>query len=383
MLAAAGAGVQSGVFACRHVAVISMCDLASGFNHAELGVTAAAYAGCKLSSLVPAKRGLVLETVARGFLQKLEPNSTLVGPVLGDKCDGRRRGAKQAEYDWLRDGRRVQCKSAQLHWLESQSKWHARFRGIKPASFDELLLILYSPGQLHFFRQDTQGSSSPASGRSGARGRDMAFSVPRGWDDPKTAKKHLVSMLKQSRACTFLGKLEASDELITSALHTHTDGLKFDLERDSFYDHPLAFYTPTYRALAIQQIVQEVDSLLHHGVACSKSTRYDWRRGELRVECKHSRIAWSRNRWTCKFWWVKRANFDLLYLAIDTPAGLRIFQFGGTKFLQSTGKSEASLGKAIQVSGPAAVKCWSESVGVMTDKLLVMAGSKHVANVVW
>ena len=99
----------------RCVAVIRLCDLKTRFQDAELGVTAAAYAGCRLAALTPAMRGNMLETVARGFSQQLEPNSTILNPSPGERCDGRRRGISQAEYDWLHDGRRVQCKSAQLY----------------------------------------------------------------------------------------------------------------------------------------------------------------------------------------------------------------------------------------------------------------------------
>lgn len=69
---------------------------------------------------------------------------------------------------------------------------------------------------------------------------------------------------------------------------------------------------------------------------------------------------------------------------MDTPTRQQILQFGGTKFLQSSGAFEnvagKQYGKHVVIQGPAGVKCWSEPVDAMTKKL-VAAGSTHVATV--
>ena len=370
------------LLALRRIAIIRMCDLKSRFHEAELGTTAAAYAGCKLAALTPSKRGLVLETVAKAFLKKLEPNSIIIDPVPSEtKCNGTRRGVKQAEYDWLHDGRRIQCKSSQVYWDASRRRWQACFRRIRPGWFDELLLVLYVPGQLHFFCHDFQAGLSPA--ESSARMHALSVCGPRGCEDLNNAQPHLTSRLHESLSCKFVGMLGTRDELLEQSLRSDTRSLKFDLEFEAFHQHPLGSHiSPSSRGRAIQNLVQEVDSLLHRGAACVKGTTYDWCRSGVRVECKHSRMAWKKNTWVCAFGGVKSHNFDLLYLAIDTPTALRILQFGGSKFVQSQGLRGEVEGIAIQVGGIAGLRSWSDSADAITNKL-VAAGSTHVATVMW
>ena len=347
-----------------------------------MGATAAAYAGCKLAALTPSMRGFMLETVARGFLQQLEPNSIILNPIPGERCDGFRRGLKQAEYDWLHDGRRVQCKSSQLCWNVRQRRWQARFRDIKPGLCDELVLVLYVPGRLHFLRQEFQSGSFSV-------GPSKTLSAPAGLEDISDATSHVKLKILEGLTCRFLGMLDICDQLVGQALDVHTQRLKVTIEMEAFRSHPLGegwHNSLSTRGIMIQRMVQEVDSLLHPGATQVEGTTYhspfDWCRSGLRVECKHGRIAWGQNRWLCNFAWVKQTSFDLLYLAIDTPSGLQILQFGGTKFLSSTGTREEAAGKQIRISGPFGVRCWLESVNAMTKKL-VAAGSTHVATVEW
>ena len=382
----AKASVRHNLQAWRHVAVIRMCNLKSGFQHAKLGETAAAYAGCKLATLTPAMRGCVLEAAARGFLMKLEPNSIMLDPVPGEKCDGTRRAVNQAEYDWLHDGRRVQCKSAQLSWRATSNSWLACFRHIKPELLDELLLVLYVPGQLLFFRHDCKTGLSSNGRTTAATGSFMYVYAPKQMQSISSAQACIISKLRSSPSCTFLGGLDTCSELVCQLLQTSASSEKMRLEQEAFHCHPLQLeHPPSVRGILVQNIVQEVDSILHPYTSVKgerKDSPYDWCRDDLRVECKHSRMAWNRRRWVCRFSRVKQAHFDILYLALDSPAGLLVVEFRGAKFLTGTGISQEVNGKNIEISAPIGKVQWSEAVATMMQKLVV-AGSVHVATVVW
>ncbi|CAJ1423759.1 unnamed protein product [Effrenium voratum] len=289
----------------RRVAVIHLCDLKAGFHDVELSATAAAYAGCSLATLTPSMRGYVLEAIARGFLRKLEPRSSILNPIPGDKCNGDKRAEKQAEYDWLQDGMRVQCKSAQLYWDSSNRRWQVRFRHIKPSLFDELVPVLYIPGRLYFLRQDSQSGLSFA-GRAIARGHAKTITAPTGLKDISDAASHIKLKIQELLNCRLLGMEDICDQLVGQAFDLH-QRLKVTIELEAFRKHPLVqgrYNSPSTRGIAIQNMVQEVDSLLYPGATHVESTTYnspfDWRRSGLRVECKHSRIAWTRNSWRSK-----------------------------------------------------------------------------------
>ena len=53
---------------------------------------------------------MMCRTWARQALFERNPQAKMLDPVIGICCDGRRRTAHQAEYDFLLEGRRVSQK---------------------------------------------------------------------------------------------------------------------------------------------------------------------------------------------------------------------------------------------------------------------------------
>ena len=96
---------------------------------------------------------------------------------------------------------------------------------------------------------------------------------------------------------------DIGNQLVCQAF-AHNRRLKVEIELQAFRDHPLGvdgYNSPSTRGIAIENMVREVDSLLHPGATHVENMTYnspcDWHRSELRIECKHSRTAWARNSW--------------------------------------------------------------------------------------
>ena len=76
----------------------------------------------------------------------------MLDPVIGICCNGRRRTAYQAEYDFLLEGRRVRVKSSRMAWNSKAALWTVECQRVRLAfgeraepAFDDLYLVILSP----------------------------------------------------------------------------------------------------------------------------------------------------------------------------------------------------------------------------------------------
>ena len=368
----------------RHVATFCLDDLVN-LQDVLVNPTAAAFSGCNLSLITPQHRGFILEGVGRKVYQQRYPNSNITDPVPGKRCDGMRRGQKQAEFDWMCDSTRVQCKSGQLHRDQTINAWRCNFYNIKPAMLDELFLVLYTPMKLHFVCHDGHTGLVSTGSATASRGYQLTYVAPASITCPSLATSWILQRMQQ-RSCSIIRSLSTASQDVVQKVNSVVDTLKYQLERSAYEHHPLEGITPTRRGLIVQDIVQQVDQWHHNIFTCTepRSSPFDWLREDLRVECKHTRMAWytHKNIWFCRFSGVKMDCFDMLYLALDTPAGIHIFKFRGPKYLSSTGVAERCEGKNIQIYGPRNETSWSVALDDIMNKLM-QSGSEHIATVRW
>jgi hypothetical protein len=89
-----------------------------------------------------------------------------------------------------------------------------------------------------------------------------------------------------------------------------------------------------------------------------------------------------KNCWNCGFLGVKTDHFDVLYLALDSPAGIHVLKFHGSKYLNGTGVCEEFIGRTIRIYGPRNETSWSVALDDIMNKL-IQSGSEHIATVKW
>ena len=198
------------------------------------------------------------------------------------------------------------------------------------------------------------------------------------------ATSRILERMEQ-QSCSILDSLRTSSQIVVDKLNSALCTPKLQLERSAFTHHPFGDINPSRRGLIIQDIVQQIDESHHHIAtsSVSRDSRFDWHRQDLRFECKHTRMAWSsKDSWFCRFSAVKWHCFDVLYLALDTPAGIHVFKFRGSKYLTRTGVAETCEGKNIQIYGPRNETSWSVALDGIMNKL-IQSGSEHIATVKW
>ncbi|CAE8590766.1 unnamed protein product [Polarella glacialis] len=122
-------------------------------------------------------------------------------------------GIKDADshaFDWLRGGARIKCKSAQLCWSESEQCWRVDFNQIKlqalgireMATFDELLLALYTPRGLFIYKHDLEFAVSTQGVRTATGGHQVIIRGPRGKQNWQVALEAILNKLDaESNGC--------------------------------------------------------------------------------------------------------------------------------------------------------------------------------------
>lgn len=367
----------------RNVATFCLSDLVN-LKDVHSSTTAGAFSGCNLSVIKPQIRGHILEDVGRTIYQRHHPNSQITDPVPGYKCNGTRRSLNQAEFDWMCDETRVQCKSSQICLDQATNTWHCRFTNIKPNLLDQLFLVLYTPNKLFFVCHDGGSGLTSNGGRTTSSGYRLYYCAAAGITCHQLATSCILERMEQ-QSCRILDSICTSSQVVVDKLNSVLCTPKQQLERSAFMHHPFGDINPSRRGLIIQDIVQQIDES-HHHIATSSvpgGSRFDWRRQDLRFECKHSRMAWSSmDSWYCRFSGVKPDCFDVLYLALDTPAGIHVLKVHGSKFLNSDGLAEKCTGKDMKVNGPKNEKRWSVALDDIMNKL-IRSGSQHIATVKW
>ena len=310
----------------------------------DVGSTVRTYNYHPLAQLEEARRGAVLENWARRMLQD---QHFVEDAVPGTCVDGTKRSLHRAEYDFLCDGRRVEIKSARLLNTNQRKRWHVCFQFSTPGpstsissplAFDDLYLVIFSPKWLHLVKHDMQTGVS-------SRGDYLRVSGKHGsWEESLDL---VLDKLCTAGACELIGKTDISDVWIADET-----AKREGYARQFYRDKPFSFMGAALRGVRIEQLVREIDQLLHPGIAFSYIDKsVDWIRGQTRVEMKSSQLQYNSTRqyWLCHFSGIKQHCFHELLLAIYSPRGLDIFRHDGSFGLATMGVRTEIKGKCLRI----------------------------------
>eukprot|EP00927_Polykrikos_kofoidii_P008112 TRINITY_DN13360_c0_g1_i10.p1 TRINITY_DN13360_c0_g1~~TRINITY_DN13360_c0_g1_i10.p1 ORF type:complete len:441 (+),score=37.66 TRINITY_DN13360_c0_g1_i10:85-1407(+) len=375
--------------------------------------TNSCFAGLPLASICGSVRGNILADVARMVVTEMDSGAKTSDAISGTCCDGRLRGKNASEYDWLWDSRRVECKSSQLQWNTSRQHWFFHFGGVKlpfegsrsSAAFDELIMILYTPEQLFFYKHDLLHRVSSQGLRTSPVGHCIMLNGPRRETNWRIALEVILADLDaDTNGCMFMSSLSLEDDMVTSALATRG----VDAETSLAYNNvPLSQLSPKARGDRIEELVRAVDATIHldahieepvvdFGVdgrrRCKSSAGYDWRRNGRRIECKSGQLRWCRVHrvWKVYFSGIKMAlegvrpspAFDELQLALYSPSGVHILEHNLRFHVSTAGNTTSFAGHCVVVSAETGDTDYSRCLDVIRQKFLV-GGCKEIAFVTW
>ena len=119
------------------------------------------YASAPMYDMNPGRRGLVIESVTKRFLELTLPNCIVLDGKQSNRfsshqalSDCRLQPLQGATQEMLR-GRisDVETKSSQLQWLarKTEKRFQVCFQNIKFHLHDELRLVIYAPDGLHLY----------------------------------------------------------------------------------------------------------------------------------------------------------------------------------------------------------------------------------------
>lgn len=146
-----------------------------------------AYRNVPLAELSPVVRAIRMQELARAVDSERHGSSCIKDALVGARVDGGKRGQYQAEYDWIRGSLRIECKSARLLWNDANTCWRLTFVAIKleydgvraSASFDELILVVYTPRGIYMYQQDQVLGVSSHGKLTSSCGFQISLSGPR------------------------------------------------------------------------------------------------------------------------------------------------------------------------------------------------------------
>lgn len=304
-------------------------------------------------------------------------------------------------FDWQRSGSgvRVACRGAQLVWNIGSDRWEAIFSGVRvpsegaSATFDELLLAIYSPLGVHVFRHDLQTGVR-------VKGRDaIQLVAPRGETRWREALLAIQSKLSKA-GCRRLLELPYDDPRVAAAVAATPR----PLTSAAFAYRPLAECTSAQRAKLLTSLCRRIDGQwLHPGTQLEDppsavvaggrrqpKPAFEWQRGEIRdpdetspaapvrVACKSAQLLWDL---TSKYWKVQFTNvklplgddrdsaFDELLLAVYTPEGVHIFRHDLRAGVSTNGKANAAGGYKIRFYGLRQQMDWRISLEAILSKM--------------
>lgn len=348
-----------------------------------------------LIKLGQAERGRVFAKLARVIDAGRYPTSTITDPVSTPCTNGFQRGLYRSEYDWCRDGLRIECKSSQLQWDASRRSWKFHFYAIKfarrggreVASFDELLLVFFTPRKLYFYAHDGSLGVSSKGQRTLKDGHQVNFRGPSGEEDWERACDRILRRLDcDSNACSRLAVMECTDPRVVEVLQSEGPSVT----RRIYADSPLSGMSGPQRGLRIEALTRRVDALVHPGSliadpeACSDRpnprVQYDWKRDGRRIECKSSQMHWVRTagQWKFSFAGIKHHHapigsgtscFDELLLSLYTPQGIYVYRHDLDFGMSSRGNSTAWSGHQVQLYAPMRMHHWQTALEVLLSKL--------------
>ena len=359
------------------------------------------HAGHELSLLSGRRRGMILKELCKTELIRLHPHSKIEEPTRGTRCNGARRSASQAEYDFSMDGRKVRCKSTQMSWDRTNRVWHARTEGVKlpwpgfrdQAPFDDLYLIMFSPDSLHIIKHDLQTGVASDGNVTGSRGHKIVIRGASGQECWQTARSQILYKFLAAGQCKLVDRIDLSDVKVSSWLGKQME--QMTMRQDCAYKGvPLNRMAPQ-RGLRIEELALEVDRILHPDCSFSRvSSNIDWVRGEVKVEVKHGQMLFQRGnkKWQCRFSNIKCAGagardedlFDELWLAIYSPFGIHFLQHpGGKACFWLNGLKEQDVGRFRDVRASHNVLDIREALDEMLKTMVDEWGCQPLARIVW
>ena len=358
------------------------------------------HAGHELSMLC-SKRHRLLKELCKKELVRLNPNSKIEDPIEGVRCDGKRRSAYHAQYDFSMNGRQINCKSARMSWRERQKCWLVNFRGVKlqwpgyrdRVPFDDLYLILFSPDSLHIIKHDLHTGVSTCGKETGTRGHAIVVAGASGQECWQAARSQILDKFLAAGHCKLASHIDLSATEVRTWLAQHMGGTSPCLDSE-YKGVPLNQMAPQLRGLRIEQIAFEVDQLLHPNCSFSRaSSKVDWVRGGVKVEVKHGQMCFNKGgkSWKCSFSNIQCASsgvrardmFDELWLAIYSPFGIHILKHpGGNVHLSLSGLKVAISGKDMHVLGGQNVIDVRKALDKMLKKMETW-GCEPLATIVW
>ncbi|CAK0892973.1 unnamed protein product [Prorocentrum cordatum] len=395
------------VVGCRHAPCFNIRSLvlpASRFDGIVNGSAGRAdvYEGAPFANMNAKLRGDLFAGIVRTSELIGEKDAHVTDAEPGMRCDGRRRAASTAEYDWLCNGRRVECKSAMLTWSGGARRWSFRFQSVKFRSFDILLLVLYTPLELIVYQHDLSLGISSSGARTETEGCQICFYGPGGVGDWRVALKSVLGRLDApSNQCRQVARFSLQHASVVRALSNFRQTPYAVRMDEAYHDVPLASLAGAVRGERIQAIARLVDTILNMGSfvmdpvvgARSNGARrslrqaeYDWSRDGRRIECKSSQLVWDPRKrvWSVTFRNIKPASFDDLVLCIYTPHGIFLYRHSGNFVLSSIGvRSERwARGYSVSVSGGRHKQDWSIALDSVLKKVEQLS-CEYVAFVEW
>ena len=145
------------------------------------------YVDKPFASMSPQLRGFRIERLVREFDKLLHSESEFSRP---SRCL-----QVCSSSDWIRGKTRVEVKSSQLHFSHARQRWCCAFWAIKPNSFDELLLAIYSPRGLDVFRHDGAYGCSKTGVHTESKGCVFVYASC-GETDPLSALQQIEAKLQ-------------------------------------------------------------------------------------------------------------------------------------------------------------------------------------------
>lgn len=186
---------------CVQVFRHMLCNISDYSNLITVSKTEEAYLNVPLSSLNT--RGNIIEDTARKFME-VRTGLLSYNAEITQSVSGKKRGRNTTEYDFKIHDQRYEVKSAQLCWNTHMNRWEAQWKNVKKDSYDILLLVLYSPTGLYFYKHDGSFGISTTGKKQESTGGIIQTRGKRNVDDIKEAERVIHKKMEHM----FLGKIE-------------------------------------------------------------------------------------------------------------------------------------------------------------------------------
>ena len=361
----------------------------------EEGPMEAAYANTFLANIHGQQQGLLLQKWAMQTLQETHPGYEFSDPDQGTCCNGSKRGAGNAAYDFLMNGRRVEIKSSRMSRNERENRWRIFFTNIKlptdkrtVAAFDDLFLVIASPNCLLLIQHDLCTGMRLSGKLGGSRG--LALEINASVNDVclTEALETIVEKLCEKGSCKLIAKRCFDDAQFQQLLEACIDCR--EVGQAAYDGVPMCRMSSCRRGLQIQEMGLVIDKRLNpKSVFTFLTVEYtveghlrgahrasvDWIRDKILVELKSSKLYFDKRRsqWKCVFRSIKPDCFDELWLAIYKPWGIGFYKSALTERLRlaSQGIRTKDEGFQLELLGPAAEEDPLRALEVIEGKLLL------------